>query len=788
MSVNLTAEAIKDIKVLSNATLSAEYIQDAPDDQNVFFYKNDNPNVKDWSLSKKAVQQILLERDVSVTYKSDKSNCGLFQIGGYSDWYYSHKLYPEPFDLEKEIYKLLVYSITGASLMVTLRIRNNTQTQLTKLEKEGTGSLYHAFPKTIEPQSFVDVFQTNDVNDPEEIKDSVIYNSVLGSISIYVLKTFNTYDSYIKIAQDKQLVGEVKIKDNSNSALIGDLLIEENLVLKNFVNLQNFFNSINGYLKNDQVLADGDISDLFSYNKSRQVFNRRFQLKPYAIIYCESKEDVQRVYKDAIKHDLPIRLRAGGHDHEAECSGTNTILIDVSRMNWVEVDPETNIASIGPGNRFIKLTTDLARNPGNPVMIPHGTCATVGISGFTFGGGWGPWTRAKGMCCEYLVGATIVLGDGTSIELSEDGDERSRKLLWALRGGGGFSYGIVTELRLQTFELPQELIKFEVEWNPYIFDGDDRPLKLVKDEPTKQVLQAWEAAINPSEDINEDLMELNDRLIGTNLKISGIPSSDNGSFKEDEVYHNCLMYGYWRGNTVDLEQFIEDTYSNVDHYEFRIVGYGGAGTEAAYGTNMMASNWDRISHYNITQLLQNKPLLGTNESDPLPPDYDAPAPHKITSRLVDEKGLSDYGAFLKTLTSPLILEGNRELGLFSYVTLGAIAGRFYRKEENRENNCAFPYKSKLYTIQYQTWWNTELNEKEEGEDNFVYDRTNRALDWMQTCRDAEIPNTSGAFISFKDSSIPTKTYFDFNYDELKHIKETYSEDPYNHFRTRKTII
>jgi hypothetical protein len=145
--------------------------------------------------------------------------------------------------------------------------------------------------------------------------------------------------------------------------------------------------------------------------------------------------------------------------------------------------------------------------------------------------------------------------------------------------------------------------------------------------------------------------------------------------------------------------------------------------------------------------------------------------------------------FLRILTSPLILDGNREVGLFTYVTLGAIAGSYYQDKENwKSNDIAFPYRDKQYTIQYQTWWNEDLGSKEEGQQNYVYDNTNRALDWMQKCRDAEIPNTSGAFISFKDSSVPTETYFAQSYEDLKIIKEKWTEDKFNHFRTRKTII
>jgi hypothetical protein len=244
------------------------------------------------------------------------------------------------------------------------------------------------------------------------------------------------------------------------------------------------------------------------------------------------------------------------------------------------------------------------------------------------------------------------------------------------------------------------------------------------------------------------------------------------------------MYGYWEGTEEELALFIKKEFTDmgVQPDDIRIDGIGGIGTD--YGANLMSS-WDRESYQNI------KLLAAGEEGMPLPPDLDEPAPHKITSRLVDKQGLgfSGHEALLNSLTSPFILEGNREKGLFTYVTLGAIYGDFYKKmsKKDREKS-AFPYKDKIYTIQYQTWWNNELVQKEELQNNKVYTRTNRALDWIEASRDFEIPNTSGAFISFKDDSIPTKTYFAQNYYQLKHIKEQYTMDTYNHLRKRKTII
>lgn len=552
--------------------------------------------------------------------------------------------------------------------------------------------------------------------------------------------------------------------------------------------IKKFLKEVEGTLSEpeDQIkTTTGDWSDQIEYQEYCNIFNRRLQKKPWVIVYCRSEDDVQNTYKAAIKHNLPIRIRAGGHDHEGECSGTNTILIDVSQMDWVKVD-EDGLARIGPGNIFKNLTTRLAKEN---VMLPHGTCATVGISGFTMGGGWGPWTRKEGMCCERLVGANMILGDGSKV--SVDADENGvPSLLWALRGGGGMSYGLVTELRIQTFKLPKILVRFEIEWNPYPEIWRDLP---EKEYPTIEVLKAWERVITSTQ---------TNQLIGTNLKVNGQPAQENKAFDVNNVYHNCVMYGYWEGTEPELRRFIKKWFKDVPVPPRQIkINHHHGGTDPSqkeeFGQYLM-SNWARESNNLIIEALHKKnkavDLTAAQEDllsagKPLPPDYDDPAPHKITNRLVDQQGLGDdgYEAFLQSLTSPLIMKGNRKLGLFTYVTLGAIVGRYYQKNPMGADS-AFPYKDKQYTIQYQTWWNLETYQQLVGQNSKVNTRTNRALDWMEVARDYDIPNTSGAFISFKDSSIPTETYFAQNYEKLKYIKENFSKDPFNHFRIRKSII
>lgn len=553
-----------------------------------------------------------------------------------------------------------------------------------------------------------------------------------------------------------------------------------------FEDLEKFKKEMQTYLKNredDLKESAGNLKHQVEFQLFAQGFNRRFKPRPYFVVYCRSTEDVQAAFNATRVNNIPIRIRSSGHDHEGESSGNNLVVIDVSNMSNVSV--RDGIAHIGPGNIFKKLTTALANQQ---VMIPHGTCGTVAIAGFTMGGGWGPYTRSEGMCCEYLVGATVILGDGTRIDVDDKEGEPLPELLWALRGGGGFSYGLVTELRIKTFPIADELIRFKITWNPYPDQLEEIPTEhpdyLSEDVPTLKVLKMWEKSILSSDTPS---------LTGTNLMVEARPRGrDQIDYKT--ACNNCIMYGYWEGNEKDLRKFVKEWYGKYKyHLEINPDRGGRKYAQNEYGNNLM-SDWARIPTTprlralaakipNIIMSEEKRELLLADK--PFPPDVDTEAPHKITSRLVDKVGLQEegYKAYIESMWSENVLPGNRKFALNQYTTLGAIVGDYYKKNLDYEQS-AFPYKDKLYTIQYQTWWNADIADQVSE----VYTRTNRALDWMEEVRDYDIPNTSGAFISFKDSSIPTETYFQQNYKRLIQSKKLYSEDPCNYFRSRKTII
>jgi hypothetical protein len=507
------------------------------------------------------------------------------------------------------------------------------------------------------------------------------------------------------------------------------------------------------------------------YEEERKTFNRRFSKRPALIVFCTTTEQVARVVKvAAANREYPLRVKSGGHDHEAESSETDAIVIDFQNMKTASFSTDYSRITVEPGLRFEDVLWKL---DAKDVSIPHGTCKTVGIFGFTLGGGWGPWTRLHGMCCERLVGATIVLGDGTIRVIDEkDKDRSSQELLWALRGGGGFSYGIVTQMVIKTFKQPSHTLRFSLKWEHKCL-SDKMPTAI-------SILDAWEKVISA---------DANPQLMGTNLQIMAIPEDH---LSVEESIHDCTFYGYYAGNAESLDKDLNAWFGPEHKGVLKIMPTKknkDPDKQQELTRLQSFSGWDRVSTAKKKKEKKEEILLPGY----MPPDEDAPAPHKISSRLVQEGGLGLEGQknLIRSLRSKLINKVGIDAHLHTYVTLGAISGRYYGQEYNfpaYPAGSSFPFKKRPYTIQYQVWWDESDEDKIEGSTYHVNKFSNQALDWISECSTNSFPQTSGSFISFKDSSIPTRNYFMESYEQLKVIKETYSEDPDNIFSSRKTIL
>ena len=193
-----------------------------------------------------------------------------------------------------------------------------------------------------------------------------------------------------------------------------------------------------------------------AYATAKQAYYSQYDsINPQAVAYCVSTEDVAACVKFARANNITATARSGGHS-SAGYSTTTGLTVDVSRMNSVTGISATS-AVFGAGTQLVDATNALAPSG---LAVPGGLHPTVGLAGYLQGGGFGFLTRAEGMGCDRLLGAEIVLASGEVVRASES---LNSDLFWALRGGGGGNFGIITRLKVKPVAITS-LVNFSLTW------------------------------------------------------------------------------------------------------------------------------------------------------------------------------------------------------------------------------------------------------------------------------------------------------------------------------------
>jgi FAD/FMN-containing dehydrogenase len=183
------------------------------------------------------------------------------------------------------------------------------------------------------------------------------------------------------------------------------------------------------------------------YDAARRCFNALFDRRPAVIARCISATDVATAFDFAHVHGLEVAVRGGGHNPAGHCVVGDGLVIDLSTMRAVDVDPVQRVAGASGGS--IWLDFDSATQAFG-LVTPGGVVGSTGVCGLTLGGGIGHLTAQHGLTCDNLVGAELVAPDGSVIQATAD---ENPELLWGLRGGGG-NFGVATRLdfRLHSLE------------------------------------------------------------------------------------------------------------------------------------------------------------------------------------------------------------------------------------------------------------------------------------------------------------------------------------------------
>jgi FAD/FMN-containing dehydrogenase len=193
------------------------------------------------------------------------------------------------------------------------------------------------------------------------------------------------------------------------------------------------------------VLADSP-----DFDRVRRPLNARFdRVRPKAIVLAETPEDVRETIQMTRLSGLAVAIRSGGHSLAGE-SSSRGVVIDVTRIN--RVSSRDGTIAVGAGSRLDDLYRQLSKFA---LVIPAGSCPTVGISGLALGGGLGFLGRMYGLTSDHLIAAQIVLADGQIIDCDE---HHHGELFWALKGAGAGNFGVVTELTFRSRPAPQVTI------------------------------------------------------------------------------------------------------------------------------------------------------------------------------------------------------------------------------------------------------------------------------------------------------------------------------------------
>lgn len=206
-----------------------------------------------------------------------------------------------------------------------------------------------------------------------------------------------------------------------------------------------------------KIIKQGDTN----YDEARKVWNAMIDSHPAFIVRCTGTADIMQAVRFAKQHKLLVSVRGAGHNIAGRALQDNVMLIDLSGMTSVQVDPHTQTVVVSPGAtlRDVDHETQVFG-----LATPVGINSTTGIAGLTLGGGFGWLSRKYGLTIDNLMSVEVVTVAGERIICDEN---NNAELFWAIRGGGG-NFGIVTSFKFKLHTVGPEVMA-----GPIVFSIDD---------------------------------------------------------------------------------------------------------------------------------------------------------------------------------------------------------------------------------------------------------------------------------------------------------------------------
>jgi FAD/FMN-containing dehydrogenase len=353
------------------------------------------------------------------------------------------------------------------------------------------------------------------------------------------------------------------------------------------------------------------LRDQPGYDQARRVWNAMFDRQPAMIARCASPSDVIQALNFAREHQLLTAVRAGGHSLSGKSTCDGGIVIDVSPMQSVRVDPKRRVARVDGGALLQHLDRE-TRAFG--LATTAGTVSHTGAAGLTLGGGMGRLGRHFGLACDNLRAVDVVTADGRLLTAS--GNENA-DLFWALCGGGG-NFGVATSFEYTLHPMDPTILGGTIAW-PFTQARDvlhfyadfmksapdalnlDPALVSTPDGPMIALEACWSADLARGERTLAPVRALGKPAFD---QIRAMPYLELQSGSDSRLAHGIRFYGKSGFITELTPQVIErvlDTFASASPGSFSIVlqGSGGAIARKPVGAtafpNRRANHWLMIS-------------------------------------------------------------------------------------------------------------------------------------------------------------------------------------------------
>lgn len=308
-------------------------------------------------------------------------------------------------------------------------------------------------------------------------------------------------------------------------------------------------------LKTDFIDLKGDVffKEDKKYEEVRLCWNRAINKRPIAIVYCENVDDIRLCFNVIKKYNIGFRIRSGAHHYEGFSTGDNILVIDVSRINKIDIDLNQNTIKIQAGTRNREVYEAVGKYD---IPFPGGGCPTVGAIAYTLGGGWGYSARYLGLGIDSLLEVEILNFEGQIIKANK---KENSDLFWALKGAGSGNFGVVTSM---TFNLPKK-----EKYGTLVISE----INNISIEEMVHIFKAWDENIETlNSKLNMKVAFYNDNIKGLGVKITGIFYGEKEDAL-DELKKITLNYKWnytlKEMTILDINRWIQDNHPEYEKYK-----------------------------------------------------------------------------------------------------------------------------------------------------------------------------------------------------------------------------